>query len=277
MDLALARSTSPLSRLQRDRKFSNFTLCLEIIGAFFIFVDMKLDILAFGAHPDDVELGAGGTLAKEAALGKKTGVIDLTRGEMGTRGTPEIRDAEAQEAGKILGLSIRSNLNMSDGFFLNNRENQEKIARVIRIYQPEIVIANALDDRHPDHGRASQLVSDACFLSGLRKWEISDENGFLAAWRPKAIYHYMQFRELKPELIVDISDYNDQKMKSVLAHKSQFFNPNSQEPETVIASKGFLDSISYRAMNYGRLIGVEFGEAFNIERPLGSSSLSELI
>lgn len=239
---------------------------------------MKLDILAFGAHPDDVELGAGGILAKEAANGKLTGIVDLTHGEMGTRGTPEIRDEEAKKAGEILGCSVRLNLGMKDGFFLNDKEHQEKIARVIRIYQPDIVIANAFEDRHPDHGRGSSLVSDACFLAGLRKWIIKDDEGNeLDAWRPKAVYHYMQFRELKPDLIVDISGYHDQKMESVLAHKSQFYDPSSNEPETVIASKGFLNSVDYRAQNYGRLIGVKHGEAFNVERPTGSSTLSELI
>lgn len=238
---------------------------------------MKLDILAFGAHPDDVELGAGGVLAKEAAQGKKTGIIDLTRGEMGTRGTVAIRHQEAQDAARILNLSVRENLELEDGFFQNNREAQEKVARIIRIYRPEVVIANALEDRHPDHGKASQLVSDACFLAGLRKWEITHLGQPLEAWRPKAVYHYMQFRELQPDLIVDVSGYHEQKMQSVLAHKSQFYDPNSQEPQTVIASKGFMDSVTYRAMNYGRLIGVEFGEAFNVERPVGADTLSELI
>ena len=175
---------------------------------------MKLDILAFGAHPDDVELGAGGLLAKEAAEGKKTGIIDLTRGEIGTRGTAEIRDLEAQEAARILGSSVRINLQMADGFFTNDTAHQESVARLLRIYRPDIVIANAPEDRHPDHGKGSELVRDACFLSGLRKWKIQDEKGQeLEAWRPKVLYHYIQFRELKPDLIVDISGYHGQKME----------------------------------------------------------------
>ena len=239
---------------------------------------MKLDILAFGAHPDDVELGAGGLLAKEAAEGKKTGIIDLTRGEMGTRGTPEIRDLEAQEAARILGSSVRINLQMADGFFANNAAHQESVARSLRIYQPDIVIANAPEDRHPDHGKGSQLVRDACFLSGLWKWKIQDEKGQeLKAWRPKVLYYHIQFRELKPDLIVDISGYHEQKMESVQAHKSQFYDPNSKEPETLIASKEFFESVTYRARNYGRIIGVPYGEGYIADRTLGSPNLSSLI
>lgn len=238
---------------------------------------MKLDILAFGAHPDDVELGAGGTLAKEANAGKKTGIIDLTLGELGTRGTPEIRLKEAKRAAEILGCTIRENLRLPDGFFRNERKEQQAVATVIRRFQPDVLLINAPSDRHPDHGRASQLVSDAAFLAGLRKWEIQDEGYSLAPWRPKAVYHYMQFRELPSHLIVDITGFEDIKMESVLAHKSQFYDPDSKEPETVISSKGFMDSVHYRSQNYGRMIGVAHAEAFIADRPIGSSLISHLI
>ena len=237
---------------------------------------MKLDILAFGAHPDDVELGCGGTLAKEIASGRKVGIIDLTRGELGTRGSAEIRDYEAAAAAEILGVSIRENLNMRDGFFLNDEEHQLAIIRMIRKYRPEIVLCNAIDDRHIDHGKGSKLVSDACFLSGLRKVETHYDGKPQEAWRPKNVYHYIQWKNLKPDFVVDITGYNDKKVEAILAYSSQFYNPNASEPETPIATKNFLDSLSYRAQDLGRLIGTEYGEGFTAERPVAVNSLNDL-
>ena len=238
---------------------------------------MKLDILAFGAHPDDVELGCGGTIAKEISLGKKVGIIDLTRGELGTRGSAEIRDAEAAKAAKILGVHARENLQMRDGFFVNDEKHQLEIIKMIRKYRPEIVLCNAIDDRHIDHPKGSQLVSDACFLSGLRRIETTLDNENQEAWRPKLVYHYMQWKNLEPDFVVDISDFIDIKMKSILAYDSQFYNPDTKEPETPIATKNFLDSVKYRAQDLGRIIGTEYAEGFTVERYLAVNSLSDLI
>ena len=237
---------------------------------------MKLDVLAFGAHPDDVELGCGGTLAKDAANGKKIGIIDLTRGELGTRGTAETRDEEAFNAAKILGVSMRLNLEFADGFFVNDKEHQLAIIKMIRKYQPEIVICNAIDDRHIDHGKGSKLVSDACFLSGLMKIETEDDGILQKAWRPKQVYHYMQWKNLEPDLAVDITGFIDKKMESVLAYKTQFFDANSKEPETPISSKNFTDSINYRSRDLGRLVGVEHAEGFTVERYVAVDSLFDL-
>jgi bacillithiol biosynthesis deacetylase BshB1 len=239
---------------------------------------MKLDILAIGAHPDDVELGCGATLAKEVANGKKVGIIDLTRGELGTRGTAETRDEEAFNSAKILGVHSRINMRFADGFFKNDKEHQIEIIKMIRYYKPELVICNAIDDRHIDHGKGSQLVSDACFLSGLRKIETvhKDERNIQEAWRPKAVYHYIQWKEIKPDLVVDVSGFMDKKMDSVLAYKTQFFDPKSDEPETPISSKNFTDSIEYRARNLGRLVGVVHAEGFTVERYAAVDSLFDL-
>ncbi|WP_299116281.1 bacillithiol biosynthesis deacetylase BshB1 [uncultured Winogradskyella sp.] len=239
---------------------------------------MKLDILAIGAHPDDVELGCGATIAKEVANGKKVGIIDLTRGELGTRGTAETRDEEAFNAAKILGVHSRVNMRFADGFFKNDKEHQIELINMIRYYKPEIVICNATEDRHIDHGKGSQLVSDACFLSGLRKIETvhKDESNIQEAWRPKAVYHYIQWKDLKPDIVVDISGFLDKKMASVLAYKTQFFDPNSDEPETPISSKNFTDSIVYRARNLGRLVGVTDAEGFTVERYPAVNSLFDL-
>jgi bacillithiol biosynthesis deacetylase BshB1 len=239
---------------------------------------MKLDILAIGAHPDDVELGCGATLAKEVLNGKKVGIIDLTRGELGTRGTAETRDEEAFNAAKILGIHSRVNMSFADGFFINDKEHQIKIIKMIRYYKPEIVICNAIDDRHIDHGKGSKLVSDACFLSGLRKIETvhKDEKTVQEPWRPKAIYHYIQWKDLEPDIAVDVSGFMDKKMESVLAYKTQFFDPNSEEPETPISSKDFTDSILYRARNLGRLIQSEFAEGYTVERYPAVDSLFDL-
>ncbi|AWI26631.1 bacillithiol biosynthesis deacetylase BshB1 [Flavobacterium pallidum] len=238
---------------------------------------MKLDILAFGAHPDDVELGCGGTLAKEAALGKKVGIIDLTRGELGTRGTAEIRDGEAKAGADALGIDVRENLNMRDGFFVNDEKHQLEVIKMIRKYRPEIVICNAVDDRHIDHGKGSKLVSDACFLSGLIKIETDYEGQIQQAWRPKIVYHYIQWKNIEPDFVVDISGFIEKKTAAIMAYSSQFYKPGSDEPETPIATKNFLESIHYRAQDLGRLIGTDYAEGFTTERYLAVNSLGDLI
>lgn len=234
---------------------------------------MKIDILAFGAHPDDVELGAGGTLAKHAANGYKTAIIDLTLGEMGTRGTPEIRRKEAEEAAAILGCAFRENLEMRDGYIRNDEASQRLIIQAIRKYQPEVVLCNAPTDRHPDHGHASKLVLEASFLAGLRKLETNIDGVMQAPWRPKKVFHYIQFMSLEPTFVQDITGYYPQKIASVKAHSSQFYNPNSEEPETVIASKSFFDSIEGRAREFGRIIYTEYGEGLIAKEPIGVDSL----
>jgi len=238
---------------------------------------MKLDILAFGAHPDDVELGCGGTIAKEVSLGKKVGIVDLTRGELGTRGTAELRDQEAMAAAQILGVAVRENLHMRDGFFVNDEAHQMEIIKRIRKYRPEIVICNAIEDRHIDHGKGSKLVSDACFLSGLRKIETTHEGEVQEAWRPKVVYHYIQWKNIEPDFVVDISDFIDQKTQSILAYASQFYSENSNEPVTPIATKNFLESIHYRSQDFGRLIGVDYAEGFTTERYVAVKRLGDLI
>ena len=237
---------------------------------------MKLDILAIGAHPDDVELGCGGTVAKEVANGKKVGILDLTRGELGTRGTAETRDQEAADAAKILGVAVRENVAFADGFFVNDKAHQLEVIKMIRKYQPEIVLCNAIDDRHIDHGKGSQLVSDACFLSGLIKIETEINGESQLPWRPKAVYHYIQWKDLKPDIVVDITGFMEQKMTSVFAYKTQFYNPDSKEPETPISSKNFSDSIEYRARNTGRMVGVEYAEGYTVERYPAVESLFDL-
>ena len=237
---------------------------------------MKLDILAFGAHPDDVELGCSGTIAKEISLGKKVGIVDLTRGELGTRGSVEIRNSEAAKASKILGVSVRANLDMRDGFFVNDETHQLKIIQMIRKYQPEIVLCNAIDDRHIDHGKGSKLVSDACFLSGLRMIETNLNGEKQSAWRPKLVYHYIQWKNIEPDFVVDITDFIDVKTEAILAYGSQFYDPNSKEPESPISSKNFLDSVKYRAQDLGRIVGTTYAEGFTVERYLAVNSLSEL-
>jgi bacillithiol biosynthesis deacetylase BshB1 len=238
---------------------------------------MKLDILAFGAHPDDVELGCGATIAKEISLGKKVGVVDLTRGELGTRGSAGLRDQEAANAAKILGVLVRENLRFADGFFVNDKEHQLEIIKMIRKYQPEIVLCNAIDDRHIDHSKGSKLVSDACFLSGLKKIETAIEGEQQDQWRPNQVYHYIQWKNIEPDFVVDVTGFVDKKIASVLAYSSQFYDPNSKEPETPITSKNFIDSINYRAKDLGRLIGVECAEGFTTERYVAVENLSKLI
>lgn len=238
---------------------------------------MQLDILAFGAHPDDVELGCAGTLAKEIASGKKVGIVDLTRGELGTRGSAEIRDREAADAAKILGVSVRENLNMRDGFFVNDEEHQLAVIRMIRKYKPEIVICNAVDDRHIDHGKGSKLVSDACFLSGLRRIETDYDGKAQEAWRPKIVYHFIQWKDLRPDVVVDITGFTDIRQKAIMAYSSQFYDPNTNEPETPIATKTFFESLHGRSQDLGRLIGTEHGEGFTVERYVAVRRLTDLI
>jgi len=238
---------------------------------------MKLDILAFGAHPDDVELGCSGTILKEIALGKKVGIIDLTRGELGTRGSADLRDQEAAASAQILGVSVRENLLFRDGFFANDETHQLEVIKMIRKYQPEIVLCNAIDDRHIDHAKGSQLVSDACFLSGLMKIETQLDGQAQQAWRPKLVYHYIQWKDIKPDFVVDITGFTDKKTASILAYKSQFYDPNSKEPESPITSKNFLESLNYRSRDLGRLVGVEHAEGFTVERYLAVNSLGDLI
>ncbi len=238
---------------------------------------MKLDILAFGAHPDDVELGCAGTIAKAIANGKKVGIIDLTRGELGTRGSAEIRDKEATEAAKILEIHVRENLAFRDGFFVNDEKHQIEIIKQIRKYQPEIVLCNAIDDRHIDHAKGSKLVSDACFLSGLRRIETEHQGIKQEAWRPKLVYHYIQWKNIEPDFVVDITGFMDKKIEAVKAYKSQFYDPNSKEPVSPIATKSFIESVEYRAKDLGRLVFVEYAEGFTVERYVAVSNLTDLI
>ncbi|KZE78469.1 bacillithiol biosynthesis deacetylase BshB1 [Myroides marinus] len=238
---------------------------------------MKLDILAFGAHPDDVELGCGATIAKEVALGKKVGIVDLTQGELGTRGSADIRKVEATNAAAILGVSVRENLKFRDGFFTNDEQHQLEVIKMIRKYRPEIVLCNAINDRHIDHGKGSKLVSDACFLSGLRRIETTLDGELQEEWRPKVVYHYIQWKNIEPDFVVDVTGYMDKKVDSVMAYTTQFFDANSKEPSTPITSKNFLDSITYRAQDLGRLINKDFAEGFTVERYLAVNTLADLI
>jgi bacillithiol biosynthesis deacetylase BshB1 len=239
---------------------------------------MKLDVLAFGVHPDDVELGCAGTLMIEIAAGKKAGIIDLTQGELGTRGTIETRYTEAANAAAIIGVHVRENLKMADGFFKNDEEHQRMIIQALRTYQPDVVICNAPEDRHPDHGRASQLVLDACFLSGLRKIETKDVNGQpQQAWRPGYVLHYLQDRYLKPDFVVDISAVIDKKIESIKAYKTQFYNPELKEPSTYISSPEFMDHVIGRSKMLGMMIGVKHAEGFISKKMIGLSSLDPLI
>ena len=238
---------------------------------------MKLDILAFGAHPDDIELGCGATIAKEVSLGKKVGIVDLTQGELGTRGSAELRIIEANNAAKILGVSVRENVGFADGFFINDKKHQLEIIKMIRKYQPDIVLCNAIDDRHIDHGKGSKLVSDACFLSGLMKIETELEGKQQEKWRPKHVYHYIQWKNIEPDFVINVSGFINKKQAAVLAYSSQFYDPNSKEPESPITSKTFIESINYRARDLGRLIGVEYAEGFTSERYVAAENLSKLI
>lgn len=238
---------------------------------------MKLDILAFGIHPDDVELGCSGTLIKHVKLGYKVGICDFTRGEMGTRGTPELRIEESEKGREIIGALIRDNLNMQDVWTEVNQENILKVIQIIRKYQPDVVFCNAKEDRHPDHAKGAELIQKAVFLSGLKKIETKDEGKAQDAYRPNKLYYYIQSRFLNPDFVVDISDSMDQKFKSIMAYKSQFYNPESSEPETYISSQQFLDSLKAKETIYGKTIGVKYAEGFQKDRYIGVNDIMDLI
>jgi N-acetylglucosamine malate deacetylase 1 len=237
---------------------------------------MKLDILVFAAHPDDAELGCGGTIAKHVSLGYKVGVVDLTRGELGTRGTVQTRDAEAKASATILGLSVRENLNLRDGFFKNDEEHQLRLIQAIRKYQPEIVLANAVHDRHPDHGKGAALAFDSFFLAGLAKVETKEDGKSQKVWRPKHLYHYIQSQFIVPDFVVDVSAHWKIKMDSIMAFKTQFFDPSSKEPETFISKPSFLTFLEARAKEFGQAIGAEYGEGFTKASTLGVEDLFHL-
>lgn len=239
---------------------------------------MKVDILAFGVHPDDVELGCAGTLLASISAGKTAAIIDLTRGELGTRGTAETRDEEAADAAKVLGVSARENLRMEDGFFEHNKENTLKVIQIIRKYRPEIVLCNAPEDRHPDHGRSAKLVSDASFLSGLRKIETSHEGNIQSEWRPKYVFHYIQDRYLKPDFVFDISAFHDKKIEAVLCYTTQFSeNDNRDEPSTYISSPDFLETVKGRALRLGKRIGVQYAEGYLSAKTIGIRNFDAFI
>ena len=239
---------------------------------------MQIDILAFGAHPDDIELGCAGTIALSVSQGKSVVAIDLTKGELGTRGSITKRLQEAEKASEILGIDTRENLEFKDGFFLNDETHQMAVIQKIRFFRPEIILCNAIRDRHIDHEKGNKLVNDSCFLSGLSKIKTFDESGIpQEAWRPKIVLEYIQWNDIKPDIIVDISSFLDLKLNAVAAYSSQFHDPSSMEEETPISSKNFIDSVSYRAKNFGRIIGTEAGEGFTSKQPLSIGNLSHLI
>ena len=239
---------------------------------------MKLDLLVFSSHPDDAELGCGGTILVEVARGRSVGIVDLTLGELGTRGTPETRTQEALDAARLLGLAVRRNLGLPDGFFRNDQESQLAVVRQLRELQPEIVLCNAPKDRHPDHGRGSQLVVEACFLSGLKMVPTVDDDGDpQAPWRPKAVYHYIQDRLLQPDFVVDVSGQWERKVEAIRAFRTQFFDPRNPEPNTYISSPEFLKFLEARAREMGHLAGFEYGEGYIAERKAGVRSLFDLL
>lgn len=239
---------------------------------------MKIDVLALGAHPDDVEMSCAGTLLAAAAAGKTIGIVDFTRGELGTRGTPATRAAEATAASRVLGLSARENLGLPDGFFRNDREHQLLLIQAIRRYQPAVVLANAIHDRHPDHGRAADLARDACWLAGLRMIETLGDDGLpQAPWRPRNLYHYIQDQYIVPAFVVDISTHWPKKWAAIQAYKSQFFDPASEEPETYLTSQAFSRFLEARGRDVGHLIGAEFGEGFTVQRPVGVREVGDLL
>ncbi len=237
---------------------------------------IKLDILAFAAHPDDIELSCSGTIMKHIAEGKKVGIVDLTQGELGSRGTIDTRYTEAAAATKIMGIELRVNLKMADGFFEINEANKRLIIEQIRRFQPTIILANAIEDRHPDHGRASQLISEACFLSGLKNFETTWENEIQVAFRPKAVYHYIQDHYIKPDFAIDVTEFLDRKIACIKVFKTQFYDPNSKEPQTPISGEEFFDFIKGRMLEMGRPMGVKYAEGFTVERSIGVKSLFDL-
>lgn len=253
-------------------------MCLLPQHNSFYLSKMKLDLLAFGSHPDDVELGCSGTLINEIQKGKKVGIIDLTQGELGTRGTVETRFQEASDSARIMGISVRENLKMRDGFFVNDETHQMQIIKMLRKYQPEIVIANILEDRHPDHGKGGWLLYDACFLSGLRQVKtLGDDEKEQEKWRPKILLHYLQDRFYEPDIIVDISNVWEQRMEAIRAYKTQFFDPNSKEPESYLSNPEFMEALSARARLLGKRIGVKYGEGFLSKKNIGIKSLDCLV
>ncbi len=237
----------------------------------------KLDFLCFAAHPDDIELACSGTILKHIELGYNIGIVDITQGELGTRGSAELRAIEAANSSKILGISVRENLKLADGFFVKNKESLIKVIEKIRLYQPEIILCNAEYDRHIDHGKASDLVNEAAFLSGLAKIETFHNGMAQLAWRPKQIYNYIQDRMTEPDIIVDITPYFDKKLESIQAFSSQFYNPNNKEPETPISTQDFMRYVECHSREFGRLINVTFGEGFTVKRPIGANNLMDLL
>jgi bacillithiol biosynthesis deacetylase BshB1 len=239
---------------------------------------MKLDILAIGSHPDDVELGCSGTLINEVKKGKKVGIVDLTQGELGTRGTVQTRYDEAANAAKIMGITVRENLKMRDGFFKNDEEHQMQLVRILRKYKPEIVIGNILEDRHPDHGRGGWLTYDACFFSGLRQVKTTGDDGQeQEKWRPKLLLHYIQDRFYEPDLITDVTEVWEQRMAAIRAYKTQFYDPNSDEPQSYLSSPEFIEALTARARLLGKRIGVKYGEGFLSKKSIGIKDLDSLI
>lgn len=237
---------------------------------------LKLDILVIAAHPDDAELGCSGTIAAQVAKGHKVGIVDLTKGEMGTRGTPELRLEEADKASKILGLATRENMGFKDVYFQDDTAHQLELIKVIRKYQPDIVLANAFTDRHPDHGKGSSLATNACFMSGLRKIETELDGQKQKAWRPKFVYHFIQNNYIEPDFVVDITEYWDTKVASILAYQSQFYDPNNKEPESFISDPEFLPFIEARSREMGHKIMAKYGEGFTVERMIGVNDLFDL-
>lgn len=237
---------------------------------------MKLDILVFAVHPDDAELGCSGTILKHIALGKKVGIVDFTRGELGTRGSAEIRDVEAADSAKVLGLHVRENLRFRDGFFKNDEAHQMELIKMVRKYQPELILSNALHDRHPDHGRAGDLANDAIFYSGLRRIETELDGVKQVEWRPRLVLQYIQDRYIEPDVIVDISEFMPRKIESIRAFKTQFDSPDDSAPQTYISSPEFLESVIGRARELGKNIGAEYGEGFTSRKLLGVDNLFDL-
>ena len=237
---------------------------------------MKLDILVIAAHPDDAELSCSGTIAAHIKAGHKVGVLDLTRGEMGTRGTPEIRLEESARAAELLQLSARENLGFRDAFFKDDEAHHLEVVKIIRKYQPDIVLANEISDRHPDHGKGGALATNACFISGLRRVETVLDGEAQEAWRPQYVYHYIQNNYIKPDFVFDISDFWEDKLASIKAFKSQFYDPNSDEPESFISSKEYFDFVEARAREFGHMINVKYGEGYTVEKTIGVTNLFDL-
>ena len=237
---------------------------------------MKVDILAFGAHPDDVEMGCGGTIAKSTALGKIVGIIDLTKGELGTNGTPELREKEANLASEIIGAKFRLNLEFQDGFIFNNKENQIEVVKAIRKFRPDIILSPTQIDRHSDHGKASDLIYEAAFLSGLAKLETKHENKVQNPWRPRINLNYQQWNDFKPDVIIDISEFIETKKEAIMAFKSQVLK-DSNTKSTKINSDNFIESIKYRAKNFGRLIDKEYAEAFQSRKNIAVNNIFDLL